>query len=398
MGADARPGEEEVGRSPLVLVGLGTFLFWLSLYLYVPILPLHAQAKGASLTMVGAVVASYAIAQVLLRIPIGVGADLIGKRKPFAAGGALICALGGFGLALAPDPWTLFAARTVTGIGAAAWVAISVLYAAYWRAERAPMAMATVMALTQVAQVLATLAGGVLADRLGSESTFYAGFAAGLAATVALLFAREPASPPRAYSASTFMRVLATPALLVVSVVSITVQFVTFSTNFGFVPVYAGTIGASKADVGYITTAMFMSSAVGALASGYIVQRAGYRTSILAAAMVVAIAMALVPAIHDVTLLGAGQALGGIGRGALNTLLIALALQSAAPAERATAMGVFQAIYAIGMLSGPIVSGAVADAYGLDSVFYLSAVVAVGGGLLAFASTRLTRPGPSVGN
>lgn len=398
MGADARPGEEEVGRSPLVLVGLGTFLFWLSLYLYVPILPLHAQAKGASLTMVGAVVASYAIAQVLLRIPIGVGADLIGKRKPFAAGGALICALGGFGLALAPDPWTLFAARTVTGIGAAAWVAISVLYAAYWRAKRAPMAMATVMALTQVAQVLATLAGGVLADRLGSESTFYAGFAAGLAATVALLFAREPASPPRAYSASTFMRVLATPALLVVSVVSITVQFVTFSTNFGFVPVYAGTIGASKADVGYITTAMFMSSAVGALASGYIVQRAGYRTSILAAAMVVAIAMALVPAIHDVTLLGAGQALGGIGRGALNTLLIALALQSAAPAERATAMGVFQAIYAIGMLSGPIVSGAVADAYGLDSVFYLSAVVAVGGGLLAFASTRLTRPGPSVGN
>lgn len=398
MGADARPGEEEVGRSPLVLVGLGTFLFWLSLYLYVPILPLHAQAKGASLTMVGAVVASYAIAQVLLRIPIGVGADLIGKRKPFAAGGALICALGGFGLALAPDPWTLFAARTVTGIGAAAWVAISVLYAAYWRAKRAPMAMATVMALTQVAQVLATLAGGVLADRLGSESTFYAGFAAGLAATVALLFAREPASPPRAYSASTFMRVLATPALLVVSVVSITVQFVTFSTNFGFVPVYAGTIGASKADVGYITTAMFMSSAVGALASGYIVQRAGYRTSILAAAMVVAIAMALVPAIHDVTLLGAGQALGGIGRGALNTLLIALALQSAAPAERATAMGVFQAIYAIGMLSGPIVSGAVADAYGLDSVFYLSAAVAVGGGLLAFASTRLTRPGPSVGN
>jgi MFS family permease len=398
VGADARPGEEEVGRSPLVLVCVGTFLFWLSLYLYVPILPLHAQAKSASLTMVGAVVASYAIAQVLLRIPIGVGADLIGKRKPFAAGGALICALGGLGLALAPDPWTLLAARTVTGVGAAAWVAISVLYAAYWKAERAPMAMATVMALTQVAQVLATLAGGVLADWLGSESTFYGGFAAGLAATVALLFAREPASPPRAYSASTFLRVLATPALLLVSVVSITVQFVTFSTNFGFVPVYAGAIGASKAEVGYITTAMFMSSAVGALASGYVVQRAGYRTSILAATMVVAIAMALVPAIHDVTLLGAGQALGGIGRGALNTLLIALALQSAALAERATAMGVFQAIYAIGMLSGPIVSGAMADAYGLDSVFYLSAAVSVGGGLLAFASARLTRPGQSAGN
>jgi MFS family permease len=398
VGADARPGEKEVGRSPLVLVGLGTFLFWLSLYLYVPILPLHAQAKGASLTMVGAVVASYAIAQVLLRIPIGVGADMIGKRRPFAAGGALVCAVGGLGLALAPDPWTLFAARTVTGIGAAAWVAISVLYASHWRAERAPMAMATVMALTQVAQVLATLAGGVLADRFGSESTFYGGFAAGLAATAALFLAREPAAPSRAYSPATFMRVLGTPALLLVSGVSITVQFVTFSTSFGFVPVYAGVIGASKAEVGYITTAMFMSSAFGALVSGYAVQRAGYRGSILAAAIVVAVAMALVPAIGSVGLLGAGQALGGIGRGALNTLLIALALQSAGPAERATAMGVFQAIYAIGMLGGPIVSGAVADAYGLDSVFYLSAAVSVGGGLLAFASAKLTTAGRPAGN
>lgn len=376
-------------------MGAGTFLFWLSLYFYVPILPLHAQAKGASLTMVGAVVASYAIAQLLLRIPIGVGADLIGKRKPFAVGGVLVCGAGGLGLALAPDPWTLFAARTVTGIGAAAWVAISVLYASYWKAERAPMAMATVMALTQLAQVLATLTGGVLADHFGSESTFYAGAAAGVAGTVALLLAREPRFPARAYSPATFLRVLGAPSLLLVSAISISVQFVTFSTNFGFVPVYAREIGASKAEVGYITTAMFMTSAIGALLSGYLVQRAGYRVSILAAAVVVALAMAAVPAIHDVGLLAAGQALGGIGRGALNTLLIALALQSAAPAERATAMGVFQAIYAIGMLSGPIVSGAFADAYGLESVFFLSASVSVAGGVLAFASLRLTRHAPA---
>ena len=376
-------------------MGLGTFLFWLSLYFYVPILPLHAQAKGASLTMVGAVVASYAIAQVLLRIPIGVGADLIGKRKPFAVAGIVVCAAGGLGLALAPDPWTLFAARTVTGIGAAAWVAISVLYASYWRSERAPMAMATVMALTQLAQVLATLTGGVLAERFGSEATFYAGAAAGVAGAAAIVLAREPRFPTREYSTATFLRVLGTPALLLVSAISITVQFVTFSTNFGFVPVYAREIGASKAEVGYITTAMFMASAAGALVSGYVVQRLGYGRAILIAAVIVAVAMTLVPATHSVGLLAAGQALGGIGRGALNTLLIALALQTAPPAERATAMGVFQAIYAIGMLSGPIVSGAFADAYGLEAVFFLSAAVSVAGGVLAFASRGLTGAAPA---
>ncbi|MBI4219298.1 MAG: MFS transporter, partial [Chloroflexi bacterium] len=82
MGAPAARRRQRGGD--FWLVGVATFLFWFSLYLYVPILPLHARTLGASLTMVGAVVASYAIAQVLLRIPIGVGADLIGRRKPFA--------------------------------------------------------------------------------------------------------------------------------------------------------------------------------------------------------------------------------------------------------------------------------------------------------------------------
>lgn len=357
-----------------------------------PILPLHAKSLGASLTMVGAVVASYSIAQVLLRIPIGVGADLLGKRKPFAAGGVLVCALGGIGLALAPDPWSLFAARTLTGVGAAAWVAISVLYASYWKTERAPMAMATVMALTQVAQVLATLVGGVLADRFGSEATFIAGAAAGFAGAAAILIAREPRFAGQSYSLATFWRIFRSRSLLMVSVISITVQFVTFSTNFGFVPIYAERIGATKSEVGYITTAMFAASAVGALAGGALVKKVGYHWAILTASAIVAGAMGVVPLIVDLPLLGLDQAIGGVGRGALNTLLIALALQAAPPAERGTAMGVFQAVYAIGMLSGPIVSGAVADSFGLAWVFYLSVAVSLTGGALAVLSKDLIAP------
>ena len=34
-------------------------------------------------------------------------------------------------------------------------------------------------------------------------------------------------------------------------------------------------------------------------------------------------------------------------------------------------MGVYQTTYAIGMLVGPIISGVVADSYGLSTIFYL---------------------------
>jgi len=55
------------------------------------------------------------------------------------------------------------------------------------------------------------------------------------------------------------------------------------------------------------------------------------------------------------------------------TIFMALSIRAVAPQQQATAMGVYQAIYAIGMLMGPLVSGSLADSQGLDSVFYLSA-------------------------
>jgi MFS family permease len=45
-------------------------------------------------------------------------------------------------------------------------------------------------------------------------------------------------------------------------------------------------------------------------------------------------------------------------------------------------MGTYQAIYAIGMLSGPAVSGALSDSVGINAVFYLAAGVTIIGAIL----------------
>jgi MFS family permease len=137
--------------------------------------------------------------------------------------------------------------------------------------------------------------------------------------------------------------------------------------------------------VGYITTAMFATSVVGTLLVPWMVARSGYAVTLLIGVLVTAIAAAAVPLTSDVLELGVTQALNGFGRGSTNALLITLAVLAVAPAQRATAMGVYQAVYAIGMLSGPVVSGAVADAVGIEAVFYLSTAVALAGGVLVFA-------------
>ncbi len=371
-------------RRGLVLVGLSTFCFWVCLYLYSPVLPLRARELGASATMIGAVVAAYAIGQVTLRIPIGIGSDIAG-RKPFALASIALCAAGAVWLGLAQDPWALFAARTLTGIGAAGWVAISVLYSSHFDPERPGRAMAYVMTVNTTAIMVATLVGGEVAERLGSRAAFFGAAGVGLAGVLLLLPAPEPAHRSgQPYSIKAFFRVLKSPLLLQVSAIAVSLQFVTFGVNFGFLPVYAEDLGASKAEIGYITTAGLVAAIAGTALSPAVAKRSGTAGAVIIAVAATVVSLVAMPFTDGLPLLGFEQAVNGFGRGLLNTVLISLALQSAPPHERATAMGTYQALYAIGMLAGPAVSGGVADSLGLDWVFWTAAAVAAAGAGLVF--------------
>jgi MFS family permease len=146
--------------------GVATFLFWTALYLYVPILPVYTRSIGASFSMVGVVIAAYAIPQMLLRIPIGLLFDVTSHRKLLLFGGIVTTGIGALGLGLAPTPWLLFLSRAITGIGAAAWVAFTVYFTAYYPREGARRAIGIINFVQGSAVVVATLAGGLVAERV----------------------------------------------------------------------------------------------------------------------------------------------------------------------------------------------------------------------------------------
>ena len=379
------PGVSRI-RGP-ILVAVATFLFWSSLYLYVPILPLHAEELGASLRVIGAVIAAYAIGQVLLRIPLGIAGDIYG-RKPFAIMSLVLSALGAAWLGLSGDPWSLFAARTLTGFAAAGWVVISVLFASYFKGRSIAVAMSMIMAVNTSSLLVSTLIGGVVAEHLGNASAFYGAAGIGVAGALLLLAAQEMKSTRTTkYSFGTFTSLLRRPLLLQVSAVAITLQFVTFGVNFGFLPVLAERLGASKSEIGYITTTGLTAAVVGTVLTTWLIGRIGTLGVVVVASVLSFAGVMLMPVAEDLTSLAALQAVNGLGRGLLNTILISVALRSAEPADRATAMGSYQALYAIGMLAGPAVSGVVAESAGIDAVFWVSGAVTVIGVLLAL-------PGP----
>jgi MFS family permease len=360
-------------------------LWWACLYIYVPILPVYIQSSGAHLNMVGTILSAYAIPQVLLRIPIGVWSDRLGRRKPLIAVGAIVTALGALGLGLSATPWWLFLSRMTTGVGAATWVVFPIYFAAYYPAEDSGRAIGLINFIRSVALIAATAGGGFMAEELGLRQPFFMAALFGLLALVALLFTKEQPLP-RAQTASwrSFLLVATRPLLLTISVIGIMLHFAIFTGLFSFLPIYAEKIGASNSEIGLITMINLGFSALGSLVAVWVWEKLGYRTAIILGAVITGISLLAIPFTPEVTVLMAIQVSFGLGNGVLMTVLMALSIRDVSREQQATAMGVYQALYAIGMLTGPLVSGFLGAGLGLSAVFYLAAAFSLLISILAF--------------
>jgi len=380
---------EPQSRRSRVAFCAATFLFFASLYVIVPILPVYADSIVHNLALVGVVISSYALPQLLFRIPIGVYFDSSTRRKPIVVFSMLMCVGGAVGLAFADGGGTLFLARAMTGLGAAGWVAFTTFFTGYYPPSGSARAIGTINAVGQVAIVVATGVGGVLADVGGYRAVFLV--AAGLATlgVLALAFAREPAMAVRDRASGALARVATAPLLVASGIMAVLLQFATFSGTFGFIPSYGASIGASNSQLGVITMVTLAASAAAAFASVRLAERVGYAAALSLGAALLGGTLLLVPYTATPEALALVQLVSGLGRGTLTTLLMALSIRAAPAGARATAMGVYQAVYAVGMLAGPLVSGVIADRLDLDAVFRLSAVLSLA--IVAVAQLRVVR-------
>jgi MFS family permease len=358
----------------MIFFSVGVFFFWTALYIYVPILSVYAQSLGASLSMVGLIVAAYAIPQFLFRIPLGILFDSLRRRKWLIAVGILITSAGALGLAVGSNTWALFGARMLTGVGAATWVAFAVYFVAYYPASEAPRAIGIINSVQGVALVISTYAGGLVAQRFGYGGAFFGAAILGLVALAAHLIAKEPVTAhAKLTSRANLSGVFRYWPLLIVSLMGLLAQFANWAGLFGFVPVYAARIGATSSSLGMITMLCLAASALVSLVTVRMVNLVGPALTVVIGSLLLGGTMIFVPSVHTLTALTMLMLINGVGRGLLQTVLMSLSVQSMPQSLRATAMGIYQATYALGMFAGPLVTGLLADIMGLAPAFYVAA-------------------------
>ena len=348
------------------------------MFIYMPILSPYAKNICGSLQVVGLVLSAYGLSQLVLRVPLGLWSDRLRRRKPFIILGLLFDGIACLGLIFSTNVITLFLSVLVAGIASSMWVVFTILFSSYFPMAVVSQSMGMLLFTMRLSQILSNYFGGAIAEAWGWTAPFYAGLgisAVGLIPALLIQERRPEKSPGR--SLKSLLKVGRNQRLLFISAFAMVMQFTVFANIFGFTPIYAQQIGASKADLGVLLLCFLSATTLTTLFAGILTRRMRERYVITASFILLSISIFATPFVTNLKFLYLVLAFNGAGVGFLFPLLMGLAIKPMPLDQQGTAMGFFQSIYAVGMFLGPLVSGWVGEYLGLYFIFILNGTLCI---------------------
>lgn len=365
------------------------FLYWMGLYLYGSTLPVYVQSKVGDLAMVGTVLSMYGLWQFIVRLPIGILADWMGRRKPDVIVGLMIVAAGAWGLGQAQDAGGLIFTRAMVGIGAGTWVPLLVLFNNLYKPEEAFRATGLITLVGTLARMLSTGVNGPLNTLTGSYQTAFdlAALAAIFAIGIMVFIPeqRQPSKPPQPRRLLALFR---RPDVFGPALLNLILHYGDWAATFSFIPILARQFGATDVVISALTSANLGVVFLGNLIVTGLGARLRYKSMLLASFVLVAAGLATAALAPSLTFVIVGQLVIGIGFGIAYPVLLAACIRYVDNGERTTTMGLNQAVYAAGMFAGPWLGGILSRAIGVQPMFGVTAAVILIAGV---AGTRILR-------
>lgn len=362
-------------RWMIILISVAVALFWTSLYLYVPTLPVYARTKTNDLAMVGVILAMYGLWQGILRLPLGIAADWLGRRKAFILFGFGLSALGAWVMGTAVNANGLVVGRAITGLAAATWVPLIVIFSNLFPPKEAVRATALLTIVNSFGCMLGSSLNGSLVHLGGYSLAFFVAVGVAGLALLAALPVQEKVYPPKRPSMRSIGVLVTRRDVLLPAFLSATAQYIAWSTTFGFLPILAKNLGASVEVNSLLVTINLALGMVGNLMTTALVRRIGNRRLIYLSYVVMVVGIAIAAVAQILAMVIVAQVVIGLGIGMGYPLFMGMSIEHVEGSQRATAMGLHQAVYAIGMFAGPWLSGILADAVGIQPMFAITAVV-----------------------
>ena len=355
---------------------LGSLFWWFSLYIYVPVLPIYSKDLGSSLQFIGIIVGSYALGQILFRIPIGYLSDRLKSRKLFSVLSGIVSFLGSAYLFISNNPNEVLIGRTITGVAAAGWVAISVYYSSFFPRNERFKSSTIILSSNMLSVFLGTFLSGYISDLISIKTCFLLSMVSAILSSILFLISKEkPFDTKSEFSTIQFINLLRNKLLICLCLIGIFIQFITFSINFSYFPIYLNKLSFSDSIVGNLVAFYTLASFIGTISSPRLIKRFGLWRIFIYSAILIGLTTLITPLFENLFLLIFLRLIGGIGGGIIFSSCMSSIVRGFQENYQASAMGIFQAVYAIGMFLGPILSGVIGSYINLESVFIFSSSV-----------------------
>lgn len=389
MQANLTTSVQSPKRSVLIaLYGATVALYWMSLYLYVPTLPTYTQSKTSDLALVGVVLSMYGLWQAIIRLPLGIVSDWVGRRKPFIIGGFVISAIASIVMGSSSSVNGILIGRAISGLAAGTWVPLVVVFNSLFPAKEAVRATALLTLFGSIGRLFATAATGWLNGLGGYSLAFYlAAGSAGLA-IILLLPTPDTIRPPKLPSFQAIGKLFIRRDVILPTILATISQYANWAAIFGFIPILAKQLGATDVLQSVMVSANVAILIVGNLLAATLSKRIGERNLIYITFALLALGLVSCALASSLPVLMVFQLAIGLSQGISAPVLMGLSIQRVDEAQRTTAMGIHQSIYAFGMFAGPAISGVLSKGMGIRPT------LAVTGGaclLLGVALTILLR-------
>lgn len=353
-------------------------LFWFAQYVYVPFQTPYLMGMQVSSSMVGVIIGIYGFSQMALRMPVGIMADKNGRHKLFIIIGAASSALASvFRIMLSPEVGFLIG-NILSGLASAMWISFMVLYASYFAKENLQKAMGLIIAANNIGILGGFAVSTLLYNYLGMDFLCFLSICSGVPAILLSFLIKETKIERDTPKISSLIKVYVDKRLIFFAVIALVQQGILMATCMSFTTQIAHEIRATSVQIGLLSIVYIISAVVFSyFAASVFAQRYSSKFWISSVMFCLALYCFIVPNVTSPDLLIFVQILAGMSTGIVFSFCTSEGMKNVSVEKRSTAMGYYQAIYAVGMTAVPMFSGIVSESRGLGTAFYIEGVFAI---------------------
>ncbi|MBJ7600661.1 MFS transporter [Candidatus Nephthysia bennettiae] len=309
----------------------------------------------------------------------GAVADRYGRKRMLVRamiGGGVILAATAF----VRTPPQLVGVRFFLGAMAGTTAAATALVAAETPRGRVGWALGTVSSTQALGQAFGPLAGGLLSAVFGLRQVLVAGGLLIIAPVLMLARAVRETPRPELRSRRSIRQVLhdTEPAVRIAVGVLVVAQGLTYFGYWSAVQLAAVRLvelnpRGAAVETGFAFTALGLATGAAALGYSFVATRIGFRAVGIGAAVVMAVMIGGIGRAPAALLVIAAVGGMGLAYGALAPALSSMVGLEAPSAIKATVFGLSASVSALGMASGPIITGGVAALVDVPAALLVSA-------------------------